>query len=243
MCYTVAEKKKGRADCCRRRNGQTNMLLISPSILASDFSRLGAEAAAVEAAGADLLHIDVMDGHFVPNITLGIPVVKSLRKAAAIPFDLHLMISEPLRYIEDFANAGADWITVHAESDGDTRQAVDLIHAMGKKAGVSVKPGTPADVLFPYLDALDMVLVMTVEPGFGGQSFMHDMLPKIRCVREACRSRGLSTPIEVDGGITKDTIPLAAAAGADVFVAGSFVFGAADRAAAIRQLRDAGTGN
>ena len=178
------------------------MLLISPSILAADFARLGDEAESVRAAGADLLHIDVMDGHFVPNISLGIPVVRSLRKATALPFDLHLMISEPLRYIPDFAKAGADYITVHAESDGDTEAAVDLSRAHGKKAGVSVKPGTPADVLFPYLNKLDMVLVMTVEPGFGGQSFMHDMLPKIRRVREECARRGLSTLIEVDGGIT-----------------------------------------
>ncbi len=212
---------------------------ISPSILASDFARLGSEAAGCEAAGADLLHIDVMDGHFVPNITLGIPVVKSLRKETALPFDLHLMISEPLRYIADFANAGADYITVHAESDGDTEEAVDLIRSHGKKAGVSVKPATPAETVFPYLDKLDMVLVMTVEPGFGGQSFMRDMLPKIAAVRAECRRRGLHTLIEVDGGITAETLPLAAQAGADVFVAGSFVFSAKDRAAAVAALKNA----
>ena len=240
MCYTNKIKAKGRADPLPAAQKDKNMLLISPSILASDFSRLGEESAAVAAAGADLLHIDVMDGHFVPNITLGIPVVKSLRKATEIPFDLHLMISEPLRYIPAFADAGADYITVHAESDGSTEEAVALIRSLGKKAGVSVKPGTPAEEVFPYLDRLDMVLVMTVEPGFGGQSFMFDMLPKIRRIREECARRGLSTLIEVDGGITRETIPLAAEAGADVFVAGSFVFGAADRAAAIRQLREAG---
>ena len=212
---------------------------ISPSVLASDFARLGAEAADCEAAGADFLHIDVMDGHFVPNITLGVPVVQSLRKATALPFDLHLMISEPQRYIPAFARAGADWITVHAESEGDTEETVDLIRANGKKAGVSLKPATPAETVFPYLDKLDMVLVMTVEPGFGGQSFMHDMLPKIRAVREECLRRGLSTLIEVDGGITAETLPLAAAAGADVFVAGSFVFSAQDRAAAIAALKNA----
>lgn len=212
---------------------------ISPSILASDFARLGAEAKSCEAAGADLLHIDVMDGHFVPNITLGIPVVKSLRKDTALPFDLHLMISEPLRYIPDFARAGADYITVHAESDGDTEEAVALIRKEGKKAGVSLKPATPAETVFPYLDQLDMVLVMTVEPGFGGQSFLWDMLPKIRAIRAECNRRGFSTLIEVDGGITPETLPHAAAAGADVFVAGSYVFKAPDRAAAIAALKSA----
>lgn len=215
------------------------MLLISPSILAADFSRLGAEAAAAEAAGADFLHIDVMDGHFVPNITLGAPVVAALRKTTALPFDLHLMISEPLKYIPAFARAGADYITVHAESEGDTEEAVDLIRSLGKKAGVSVKPGTDADVLLPYLHKLDMALVMTVEPGFGGQAFMPETLPKIRRLRAACASRGLSTLIEVDGGVTAETIPLAYRAGANVFVAGSFVFGAPDRAAAINALRNA----
>lgn len=216
---------------------ETAMKLISPSILAADFAKLGEESAAVQAAGADFLHIDVMDGHFVPNITLGIPVVRSLRKAVSLPFDLHLMISDPIRYIPEFAAAGADYITVHEESDSDAAVAAALIRSLGKKAGVSLKPGTPAEVLFPYLDRLDMVLIMTVEPGFGGQSFMYDMLPKIRAVKAECERRGLSPLIEVDGGITTETLPLAAEAGANVFVAGSFVFGAPDRAAAIAALR------
>lgn len=214
--------------------------LISPSILASDFSRLGEEAARCEAAGADLLHIDVMDGHFVPNITLGAPIVKSLRPRTALPFDVHLMISDPLRYAEDFAAAGADMITFHLESDSDPAACVERILALGVKAGIALKPATPAEAVFPYLDRLSMVLVMTVEPGFGGQSFMADMAPKIRAVRAECRRRGLQDMLlQVDGGITEKTLPVAAEAGADVFVAGSFIFKAADAAAAVRALKEA----
>ena len=215
--------------------------LISPSILASDFSRLGEEAARCQAGGADLLHIDVMDGHFVPNITLGAPIVKALRPRVSLPFDVHLMISDPLRYADDFADAGADMITFHLESDSDPAACVGRILSRGVKAGIALKPATPAEAVFPYLDSLSMVLVMTVEPGFGGQSFMTDMLPKIRAVRAACERIGRPDMlVQVDGGITEKTLPLAASAGADVFVAGSFVFRAADAAAAIRALKEAG---
>lgn len=213
------------------------MIYVSPSLLSSDFSRLGEEAAVCKNAGADMIHIDVMDGHFVPNITLGAPIVKSLRKCSDLCFDVHLMISDPIKYIPDFIKAGADIITVHAESDGSTEEAVDMINAAGIKAGVAIKPKTPASEVFPYLDKLSMVLVMTVEPGFGGQSFMTDMMPKIREIRTEAEKRGRSLDIEVDGGITDKTLPVAYEAGANVFVAGSYFFGASDRKAAVDAMR------
>ena len=210
---------------------------ISPSVLASDFSRLGQEALSVEEAGADLLHIDVMDGHFVPNITLGAPVVKCLRKAVSLPFDVHLMISDPKKYIPDFAAAGADLISFHLESESDPDECIELLRSLGVAPAIALKPATPAAAVFPYLDRLAMVLVMTVEPGFGGQSFMADQLPKIEAVRAECMRRGLSVDIQVDGGITDKTLPLCYGAGANVFVAGSYIFKAADRAGAIRALK------
>lgn len=216
-----------------------NMMKIAPSILACDFAALGAEVAAMHNAGADLIHVDVMDGHFVPNISLGLPVVTSLRKATDAVLDVHLMISDPLTYAPQFCDKGADIVVFHAESDSEPQAVIDAIRAKGKKCGISIKPKTPADVVFPYLDQLDMVLVMTVEPGFGGQKFMEDMCPKIEAVRRECDRRGLSTDIEVDGGIDLKTIGKTVRAGANVFVAGSALFGKPDYAAAVRDLRAA----
>ncbi len=215
------------------------MRKISPSVLASDFSRLGEESAACAEAGAQMLHIDVMDGHFVPNITLGAPIVKCIRKCTDIEFDVHLMISEPDRYIPDFVKAGADIITVHAESDGDTEKTVELISSLGAKPSVALKPATPAETVFPYLDKLAMVLVMTVEPGFGGQKFMEDQMEKIETIRKECIKRGLDTDIQVDGGITDETLPLAAKAGANVFVAGSYIFKSENKKQAVESLMNA----
>ncbi|MBQ6872760.1 MAG: ribulose-phosphate 3-epimerase [Clostridia bacterium] len=215
------------------------MVKISPSILSCDFSKMGEECINMEKCGADWLHIDVMDGHFVPNITLGAPIVKALRKTSSLTFDVHLMISEPYKYIEDFVKAGSDIITFHYECDSDVEKTIDLIRSLGCKAGLSVKPGTPVEKVFPYLDKLSMVLVMTVEPGFGGQSFMADMMPKVTAVREECKKRGLDVDIQVDGGISMKTIDEAAKAGANVLVAGSAVFGAESPKDMIASLREA----
>ena len=213
------------------------MVQVSPSILAADFANLQFEIEKVARAGADMLHVDVMDGHFVPNISIGFPVLKSIRKVTDLFFDVHLMISDPLNYIPKFAECGADGITFHFEAVDDPAQVISLIHTLGKKAGVSLKPATPASELYPYLNQLDMVLVMTVEPGFGGQSFMDDMLPKIRELRAEANRRSIPLDIEVDGGITEKTAPLVRAAGANVLVAGSFVFHSEDPAAAIASLK------
>ncbi len=213
------------------------MIKISPSVLSANLAKLYDECASVEQDGADLIHLDVMDGSFVPNITFGAPVIKCARSAAKIPFDVHLMIDEPIRYIADFAKAGADIITVHIEACRDLGACLDKIHEHGIKAGVSVKPNTPVDVLYPYLDKLDMALVMTVEPGFGGQGLIKETMPKIKALKNEITRRKLNIPIEVDGGITADNIACVASYGADIFVAGSSVFGKPDRAAAMSELR------
>ena len=216
------------------------MVKIAPSILSAEFCRLGAEVEDIRRGGADYVHVDVMDGIFVPNISIGIPVVKSLRNSTDMFLDVHLMIDRPHRYVEEFCKAGADLVVFHVEADQpqDLLAAIATVKAMGKKVGLSVKPKTPAEVLRPYLDQLDLVLVMTVEPGFGGQRFMTEQLDKLRALRQMIDSEGLCCQLEVDGGIDPDTAPLVREAGATVLVAGSAVFGKADRAAAIQALRE-----
>jgi len=210
---------------------------ISPSVLSSDFSRLGEETKMMDSCKADMLHLDVMDGNFVPNITFGAPVIKSIRNCTAMPFDVHLMINKPLRYIENFRDAGADIITFHVESGSPVAQTIERIRATGCAASLSVRPKTDIEEVFPYLDKLAMVLIMTVEPGFGGQSFITDTLGKISSLRAECLRRGLNLDIQVDGGINEQTIVDAAKAGANVFVAGSAVFNAKQPSQAINNLR------
>lgn len=217
------------------------MVKISPSVLSADFCRLSAEVEDIRRGGAEYVHVDVMDGIFVPNISIGLPVVESLRKATDMFLDVHLMIDRPHRYVERFCAAGADLVTVHAEADQpqDLFACIETIKAQGKKVGMSVKPKTPAEVLLPYLPQLDLVLVMTVEPGFGGQRFMHDMLPKIERLRRFINEKNPGCELEVDGGVDPVTAPLCKQAGANVLVAGSAVFKHADRAEAIRAIRQA----
>lgn len=214
------------------------MVKIAPSILSADFARLGDEVRAIAAAGADYVHVDVMDGHFVPNITIGPLVVDGLRPVTEIPFDVHLMIENPDLYIPEFARVGSDIITVHQEAGAHLHRTVQLIKSLGKKAGVSINPATPVSTLEVILDDLDLVLVMSVNPGFGGQSFIESCLPKIEELRRMIDKRGLQVELEVDGGVKLDNIGRIAAAGADVFVAGSAVFGAEDYAATITGLKE-----
>ena len=215
-----------------------NTVKIAPSVLSANFAEMGKEVAKIQAAGADLVHLDVMDGVFVPNITLGIKMVEDVRKITDLPLDAHLMIVHPERYVEKFAKAGADIITVHAEACGDTlAQTLTLIRQCGKKAGAVINPDTPASAVIPVLPLCDMVLVMSVFPGFGGQKFIADVLSKVQEIKCAAESLGKTIDIEIDGGIDPKTAPLAVQAGANVLVAGSAVFGASDCAAAISALR------
>jgi len=215
------------------------MVLIAPSLLAADFSRLREEVFAVQTAGADMLHLDVMDGHFVPNLSFGVPIVSALRRCVALPFDVHLMLARPQQYLAAFAAAGANSITIHTEADCCIPETLAEIRRLGIAPCLSLKPGTPADTVFPYLDSLAMVLLMSVEPGFGGQQYLPQVTEKIAALRSEIDRRALSVKIQVDGGITAQTIAAPARAGAQVFVAGSAVFGSADYAEAIASLRAA----
>ncbi len=215
------------------------MALLSPSILAADFANLARDIHAAQQSGADWIHVDVMDGMFVPNISIGIPVVKSLRPVTALPLDVHLMIERPIRYVEAFCKAGADILTVHVESDTqeNTLSALARIAALGVKPAISLKPATPVEALMPYLDRCAMILVMTVEPGFGGQKFMPDMMPKLRKLRELLKEVNPDCLLEVDGGINAETASICKQSGANVLVAGSAFFRANDKAAFARQVK------
>ena len=217
------------------------MVKIAPSILSADFAKLGDEVEEVVKGGAEYVHFDVMDGMFVPNITIGVPVLKSLRKATAAFLDVHLMVEKPIRYVKAFCDAGADLVSFHVEADEEANilESIALAKSYGKKTGVCLSPATEADEVLPYLPYVDLVLLMTVEPGFGGQSFMHHVLPKIRRVRELIDVYNPACELEIDGGIDSKTAPLCKEAGASVLVAGSAVFGKEDRRAAIEAIRNA----
>ena len=216
------------------------MIQVSPSILSADFVNLERDVRALPSTGADYVHVDVMDGNFVPNITIGQPVVTALRRVSELPLDVHLMIDRPIRYVEQFCSAGASILTIHPEADTEenTRRALEIIQSCGVTPAVSIKPKTPAEAVLPFLDLCGLVLVMTVEPGFGGQSFMADLMPKLRQVRDSIDARRPGCLLEVDGGVNTETAKVCTAHGANVLVTGSAYFKAADRAAFVRSLKE-----
>lgn len=216
----------------------TQNIKISPSILSADFSILGEEIKSLEKAGADLIHVDVMDGHFVPNITMGPPIIKMIRKCTKLPFDVHLMISPVEKYIKDFANAGSDIITIHPEATDNLKRAVKKIRSLGKKAGVSLNPKTPISVLMDVINEIDLILIMSVNPGFAGQSFMSEVLPKVKELRQIINEKKLKIDIEIDGGINFETAPLAVKAGANILVSGTTIFAGGSLKENILKLRN-----
>ena len=215
------------------------MAKIAPSILSADFANLQRDIQNIKDNGADIVHVDVMDGIFVPNVSIGIPVVQAIRPVTDLPLDVHLMIDRPIRYVEQFVKAGADYVTIHVEADQpqNTLEALDKIHALGCKAGIVLKPRTPVEAAIPYLEKCDMILVMTVEPGFGGQKFMADMMPKVTQLREWLDDINPECLVEVDGGVDANTCAVCKEAGADVLVAGSAYFKATDRAAFVKTIQ------
>lgn len=216
------------------------MIKIAPSILAADFAKLGQEVKEVEAAGAELIHIDVMDGHFVPNISFGAIALEAIRPLSTLPMDVHLMIENPDQYIEQFAKAGADYITVHVEACRHLHRTIQLIRSYGVKPGVVLNPHTPIEAIQHILADVDMVLFMTVNPGFGGQKFIESVVPKVEALSKIIKERGLNIEIEIDGGINAETIVPCAKAGATVFVAGSAIYSKEDRAQALKEIKQAG---
>lgn len=216
---------------------KTAAIQVAPSLLAANFSRLAEEIQRIEAAGADFLHLDIMDGHFVPNISFGLPVIQAIRQVTHLKFDVHLMLSQPQDYLEAFRQAGADSLTVHVEVDANIGTLLDQIHSIGLECGLTLNPKTPIDLIFPYLNQLNLALVMSVEPGFGGQSFMPEALNKVKALRQEIIHQKLDLPIQIDGGITPDNASLCRAAGVRWLVAGSSVFGASDPAATIAAIR------
>jgi ribulose-phosphate 3-epimerase len=216
----------------------TQNIKISPSILSADFSILGEEIKSLEKAGADLIHVDVMDGHFVPNITMGPPIIKMIRKCTKLPFDVHLMISPVEKYIKDFANAGSDIITIHPEATDNLKRAIKTIKSLGKKAGVSLNPKTPISALMDVINEIDLILIMSVNPGFAGQSFMNEVLPKVKELRQLINEKKLEIDIEIDGGINFETAALAVKAGANILVSGTTIFAGGSLKENILKLRN-----